>query len=896
MKNFSFLIVFLFCFFESDGQTSFSSKVWAQFYELVQLPSDGQIEGFRRLQKECITNKLTSDSTYTNLLFLFATAQFNNNQIDSATLLLKEALQISKKSTSKNPIPYQSKYYFYLAYYQSQQNKFEEAVGNYHKAYDVGIKAFNKWSIPSLSCQHLSHLYYEVGDYELGLKYASLGVQLDLKNQNIDQLMNNLYEQCLNLYALDNFEDVKPKLDSLISLSETYADDYRKGLFYTLLGKSESSNNSYPKAESAFLKANGFFKASNSKEYIGMNFVALQYLSLLQKDFSKSLKYEKLATVNSEAPFTKSVLLSNKAMYYKGKLDFDNALISLQEALKVLPIGFEPKNLLENPSLEQLNDLTQKEYAFTSLYEKADILSVNKGTWDQALNTYLLLDELIDKMRWQHLDVDTKLYWRDKLNMFYEKAIEVCYKLDKIDKAFYFIEKSRAVLLVDQLNSNAALNRLPISEIQKETALRLQVIRTQNAESDTELSEYLLAKAKLDAYVKYLEKNYPQYYEYKYNNNVPNINVLQQYLGKGNQSLLSYYEGKEAVYILLVTSQKSIMKKVSSGLYLKEKQDIMSLLSNHNWTKPQFELYLNASNVFYQRILYPFEAYLTSRIIISTSGTIIPFAALSTSNKKAEYLVNKYAFSYTYSTRALINNYLIDNSNTKDNYFLGIAPVDFGYKKNLLSLSGSLKAIEENGNLFQSSLLFTKDKAKKSSFEKHWPYAKVVQVISHAYADQINEEPIVYFSDSGLAMNNIHQKAINTQLLILSACRTTVGKDFKGEGVYSLSRGFLETGVASIYSTVWDIIDKDAYDFSYKILQNTKSKMPLDLALQKAQQEWLANVDRSKQLPHAWAGIILLGSSNPLPEEPSSTTWIWIIVSLTIVSLIGLGFWRRNKS
>ena len=43
-------------------------------------------------------------------------------------------------------------------------------------------------------------------------------------------------------------------------------------------------------------------------------------------------------------------------------------------------------------------------------------------------------------------------FWRDKTRSLYENAIEACYLLNDPEKAFYFFEKSRAVLLNDQLN------------------------------------------------------------------------------------------------------------------------------------------------------------------------------------------------------------------------------------------------------------------------------------------------------------------------------------------------------------------------------------------------------------------------------------------------------------
>lgn len=888
MKLFLLILLFILSFIPSKGQTSFSSKVWNRFYELVQLPIDQQVDGFKKLQHECIKHNLINDSTYTNLLFLYATAQFDSNKIDTAISLLKESIQISKNNPSKNPIPYLSKYHFYLAYYQSQLNKFEAAVSNYHIAYDLGVKQHNKWGIPSLACQQLSHLYYEIGDYKLGLKYATLGVQLDEKNQDVNQFINNLYEQCLNLHALDLYAQLQPRLDSLLSFSELYADPFKKGLFYTLLAKVETNNKDYVKAEKAFLQANQFFEQSKEQEYSVMNYVALQYLSILRQDYSKSLYYEKLANSKTEIPFIKSVVFANKSLHFKQTHDYPNALKYIDQSLKALPIDFSNRSKNNNPSAEQLRKLPQKEYVFNALFEKAEILSLDRNTWHQSLETYTLLDSLVDLMRWQHQDIGSKLFWREKLISLYEKAIETCFNLNKPEMAFFFMEKSRSALLVDQLNHNMASFSLPFNEANKETALRLDVIRNQYANNKQELADYLQARSKFDDYVNYLEQKYPQYYELKYGNKVPSISEVKQYLSKNKQCIYSYFEGNNYLYALLINEKALSLKKIPSKSYQKNKFEFSSLLANPNWSKSDLNQFLSYANNLYELVWKPFEKEATSRVIISTSGDIIPFAAFSTSKNKPDYLLNNYAFSYIYSARVLLaqSNQKSKRSSKKSD-FLGIAPVNFPYNRSLMSLNGSAQAIAINGNLFQSSQIFLENKANLANFENYWPRSKVVQIISHAYADSELGKPTIYFADQGLSLENIKPQEVQTQLLMLSACRTGIGKEYKGEGVYSLSRGFFGTGVPSIYSTLWDIIDVDAYSISNMILALVKKKAPLDIALQNAQKDWLKNADQNKQLPHAWAGIILLGDSASLSEESNFKMWIYIAFALGLITIIG---------
>jgi len=893
-----FLLVLLQFPFNGTAQDSFTQVVWNNFYQFSRLSAKEKVERYEQLKKLCIQRNITTDSTYTNLLFLYAAAKFEINEPKTAIALLNETIKISQQHPSKNPVSYLSKYYFYLGYYEEAENYYSQALQHYNVAYEMGLKEPNKWGISSMSCHRLAHLYYQIQDYNRGLKHASVGASIARTQGDMVNLTKNLYEQCVNLKELKENETLPSKIDSLNQLANKYATSYEKALYWKLFGDIAFSKHDFVMAKDWFLKSAKLFEDQQDLASLGDLYVDLSEAFAFLKSDSTHYFYQ-LAIRHNQDVFNLSRLYNNRALWLRNRRKYDQALSYLKQSLITLPINFKPKNIFENPIASQLKILYKKDYVFTPLLDKAEILSLdktNKTNLKHALNTYMLLDTLVDYIRWQHQGMATKLFWREKLNSLYEQAIETAYQLNDTEKAFYFLEKSRAVLLLDQLNSYTAKNFLPQAEAEKEAVLRMQVSHYQSIDEQNEyLSDFLQAQAKLDAYVKDLEKRYPRYYEYKYNSHVPSLAEVQDYLAKGQQSLLSYYEGKQGVYLLVVNPQKSVLKKIDSASYNSKKHELISFFAHPNQFNQQYDRYLQAANRFYQLVLTPIQAYLTSRVIVSTSGAIIPFAALSTSAQKADYLVNHHAFSYIYSARALLRRQVHSSAGEVPNYFLGIAPIDYPYKTSLAQLPGATKALAENEQLFQSTLLLTNEKANKANFETQWPQAKVVQLISHAYADQENTEPLIYFADSSLSLNNIHQEQTQTQLLVLSACRTGVGKDYQGEGVFSLSRGFMATGVPSVYSTLWDVADLDAYALSHQILQAASKQVPLDLALQQAQINWLRKADRSKQLPHAWAGMILLGSSTPLPPESANHVWLWYFLILSAALTFGIWLWKKKR-
>jgi hypothetical protein len=88
-------------------------------------------------------------------------------------------------------------------------------------------------------------------------------------------------------------------------------------------------------------------------------------------------------------------------------------------------------------------------------------LSLEYGNLKKVQYFQLQADTLIDRMRKEHTEINSKLFWRENTHYFYEKAIEVSFKLKDVEKAFYFIEKSRAILLLDALKDLEANDQLP---------------------------------------------------------------------------------------------------------------------------------------------------------------------------------------------------------------------------------------------------------------------------------------------------------------------------------------------------------------------------------------------------------------------------------------------------
>ncbi len=490
----------------------------------------------------------------------------------------------------------------------------------------------------------------------------------------------------------------------------------------------------------------------------------------------------------------------------------------------------------------------------------------------------------------------------------YERAIETCYLLNDPAAALYFFEKSRAVLLSDKLNELNANQRLSAVEVQKEKELRrrsneIQGQLGQLTPTDTAVaglrSQLLETQKEQEAFMKNIERSNPQYYRYKYDNRIPDLgNVRQKLLGsKGHESaFLTYFLGDSALYGISIRKGSILFKKLNLSEFLRNQQEFRNTLVNREQQNRHFDHYLAAAHRLYQNLVAPFAIPKGTKLIVSPDGDFIPFAAMSLSAKQPDYLIRYHAISYTYSARFLEvlpqpapTNWWTERS------FLGMAPVEFSPSLQQATLAGSDEALSQIQGHFLFPKSLTGKDATRQAFLTEAPLSRVVQLYTHAEADS-TRTPKLYFADSVLSLSDLASASgFRTQLMVLSACKTGLGKLQRGEGVFSMARGLAGLGVPTTLTTLWSVEDKAMYGLNQLFYRYLADGLPLDEALQKAQLEWLATMPRGDQLPYAWAGVVLIGRTDPVATHPISRTSYIALFSFLLVSALGLTFYLVKR-
>jgi CHAT domain-containing protein/tetratricopeptide (TPR) repeat protein len=113
--------------------------------------------------------------------------------------------------------------------------------------------------------------------------------------------------------------------------------------------------------------------------------------------------------------------------------------------------------------------------------------------------------------------------------------------------------------------------------------------------------------------------------------------------------------------------------------------------------------------------------------------------------------------------------------------------------------------------------------------------------------------------DGFLKAYDVYNLKLQAELVVLSSCRTALGKEVRGEGLMSLTRGFMYAGASRVLASLWNVSDEPTAhlmsDF-YKDLLGRRRLSPA-AAIRAAQIRMLKS--KRWQAPYYWAGFVLQG-------------------------------------
>ncbi len=821
-------------------------------------------------------------------------------------------------------------YYFLSIFYDSLNDDKEERAAM-DSCFSIGmrLKCYSNYAF-IYNFSNIVQYNYDIGDYHRCIEDATACEKLstELAHSTIRErkefgALLVSYSLGWHVKALLELKDYETAEHLIANKLEEYKKAERTdylGLIYVQKSDLELHKGNYQNAllflEKSFyynLKAGKYFNCKQNLKDIGYEIYdehlhngdeALAY-------YRKALGYSGMDKSEKNKDAIESLdIMADIANVYVQKGLFDSAFLYFQLALDQIKSGTNEEDILHYPP-EKLVEIKKIHYLTNLMIGKGDAyLQEYLKTGDpkdlkKSIQVYKVTDSLLDRIKSEQIEVESKLFWRKNFRKMYEHAINACYLGRDKEDAFYFFEKSRAVILNDLLteqNMESDKDIIELSQARKNVSLLEREVQTNESSSGstTDLQKELLDKRYLlDRLQEIIKGKNPLYYQSFLDPSHTSLNDIYKKILNDHQSLMELFEGESAVFSLFITDKHVYLNKIDKIDFDNSARKYNLFLSNAELLNRNVESFTNTAHHLYQMI---FNNCIDpqGRIIISPDGFYFPFESLITNNKTPGspiYFLQDHAASYTYSARYLMNEFP-NEGNKLNGSVLGIAPIQYNYYKKLNNLVGSDESLDQIGSNFKGMRSLIGEKATKNNFLQQFSKYSVIQLYTHASDSSDRNEPVIYFSDSSLYMSDlIQENKPSTQLMVLSACNTGNGKLYQGEGIFSFNRAFASIGIPASVINLWSVNSISTYKLTELFYKYLSEGMTTDKALQSAKLEFLRTSDKQQTLPYYWAAAILVGKTEAIDFHQGLTLRTWLIPIIAILFFFFFWWgWKKRKS
>lgn len=822
---------------------------------------------------------------------------------------LKEAIHYNEIALKKYPISkvkdsIYATFRFRLAFFYSKNKEYEKSNNLYQTIIQEGVDQARI----AQSYTQLGLYYRTIGDYYKAEDYYTKGIPLLEEQKEYSKLINQYY----NLYGVYYFQDTKASLqkgkealDRAIALEtneKIIIKPSKKSDIYTGYATyyTEKDILNFDKARAYHFKNLDLLKKENDSSKICTIYANLADLyNTTKKDSAYYYIQKTLKSCPQNADYAYHYL----SQYYRYRKDPNNALKYIQESLTISTgIKNTETTTISYTDLEKTKD---KKYLFTVFAEKARVfkqlydLKKDSNYLSLALDNVLIADTLIDLVQEESSEEKSQLHWREKASSLYAQGVELCKLLNKPDIAFSFIEKNKALVLTSGISTNAKNKKLPIdiqNQLQrlrkKILALETSILDIENTSIKKEKQETLFElKSQYQHLDNSIISNYTWYSKNTLKDHLVTIEEAQSNLDT-NKAIITYIWGKdqndhkESVYGMYIDSDITEIFKVKDLDILKEQifQYRTAISKPLETTSEQERFQITAQSLF--NILIPSKTIKTAiekkELLIIPDGELqyVPFESLLLSKDPTDYFIKSNQINYSYSVSFSKSNEAIQRN--YDNEFTGFAPVSFSYD-NLHPLTNSNIEINAIKNDIEGTT-FIEEIATKDNFLTKTNTSKIIHLATHADA---SSNPWIAFRDTKLQSHELYTYQNNAELVVLSACNTSIGDIVYGEGVMSLARGFFYAGANTVVSSLWETNDKvtaEIMDSFYSSIKKGASKAD---ALHQAKLDYINTSNLSKQSPYYWAPFILIGEADSsLYTSHSKSSYLLILISIALIIFI----------
>lgn len=580
---------------------------------------------------------------------------------------------------------------------------------------------------------------------------------------------------------------------------------------------------------------------------------------------------------------------------YRKSGDFKNSLLYYQKAIYANLRDQEYESVRDLPKLEKYFN---PEYLLRALQAKAialEELHYNKTLKPKdinaALDTYILCDSLVSRLKQIRLSEEDKIKMSALSNEIYEDGIRISIDISNrsINKKYYhnlayqFFERSKASTLHEAINDTEAKNfaGIPADVLKKETSLIEEIVVLENkliekgndAETEEVLSTQLFEKnTEYRNFITSLEQNYPSYFELKYKTNLATSDQIQKELSD-QEAIISYFisvegENNENMNLFIM----SLGKKKLSFYQVPLPENFFNLIKGFR-NAIKFKSAAATAKIGKELfgLLFPselYERYNFFTVIPDGALGTIPFEALQDNNNL--YVIETKNINYDFSANLYLGNLKQKKSEQKN--ILAVAPVSFDkYSSVKLSqLPGTIREVEQLRKVSERNNITTSLWTNRQASETEFKSASLGEydIIHFATHGEVNESqpnlsriflsPDANNNDGFLYSSEIYNLNLNADLVTLSACETGLGKVAKGEGIIGLSRSLKYAGSKNLIVSLWKVADQSTSDLMISFYEKQQAEqLTYARALRDAKLSLLYSSEYTE--PYYWAPFILIG-------------------------------------
>lgn len=813
-----------------------------------------------------------------------------------------------------------AKTYYNIGSMYNSLELFEEAKENFKAALTIRL-LLTDYEKEKLSTNIIRNYKFlgkalkETGDYDQALLlYDSCLEKIDSNHPEYPGILK---------FKAQTLKYKKGKyLDDAIELYQEVAAIFRKrkeahelAKVLNDLGNAYDEKKDYQKALHAYKEAFPILKNINNYDItynsivkvssnLGAAYTKVDDFKQAEKILLQSLKISK--EVHKNIPFIShyAQIHDHLGELYFIQKEYQKSLSQFDLALNNIIVDFEKiKNKLDITSIDSITFIGLKYDAIEILFSRAKCLN-GSGKKEAALENYHFLHQVILALRKDIETESSRLVWATNTRAIYSHAAKLSLELKQNEEAFDFIEKSKSVLLFENL-LRAKSDR--ISNLPDSTKMQLNLVKKEINTLKRDLVYSILDKEdSISSQLRdelFLTSRKLEKLENKNNKNNKNFNLntlhyslsdFQNYL-KENKSIAIEFFGTTDELMALVIQANNITPYSfpKDALLKKEIKEWINLISNANHSKSSLEKSHLLSASIYKKLITPLQLPEGEKLLIIPDGILqfIPFEALLASpfnaQEKADYFLHHHPIHYAYS--ASVQMQLNDFHSKAIHQALIVSPQQFEDLPELQSFeSQKIKKILK-------AELIEKENATASRFMDMASKYELLHLSTHA-APAVGElsQPWIAFHDRKLKLPELYTMNLNAQLVTLSACETAKGELIEGEGVMSLARGFSFAGVPQVITSLWEVNENSTAKIMESFYTHIQTGKTPSEALHLSKINYLDSHSLSDANPYYWAAFTALGHDSY--NAPSKENiWFWLVLGMIGLLSVFMFFGKKGK-